>query len=123
MKNYFLGNLEMCKKRGIVFNQNNVWNGNLWELNSDFKLHFMTVFKSASGQKFYVRQLGFEHGQYVNENWDSKHDNSVEWVCNQCKMGLGYGAFILDKGNNNILKDKQPVSWFIACKYVIYLCM
>ena len=81
----------------------------------------MTDFQSASGHQFYVKQFSFEHGQYINENWDSKHDNSVEWVSNQCKLGLGYGAFICDKGKNDILKDNLPVSWIVTCKYVLYV--
>ena len=58
----------------------------------------------------------FEHGHFVNENWDSKHENSEEWVCDQCKHGLGYGVFESDQN----IKDKLPLSWMVACKG--YVC-
>ena len=115
---FYVGTLKLCKSRGQLFGQSSPWNGNLWILNPERSKLLQPIrdFKSTSGHKLYVRQLCFEHGHFVNKNWDSKHENSEEWVCDQCKHGLGYGVFESDQN----IKDKLPLSWMVACKGYVF---
>ena len=113
--------MKLCKTRGQLFGQSSPWNGNLWIINPERSKLLQPIhdFTSNSGHTLYVKQLGVEHGHFVNENWDSKHEKSEEWVCDQCKHGLGYGVFESDQN----IKVQLPLSWMIMCKGYVCECV
>ena len=127
---YIPGMIELCQKHGKIKKDvktkqfENVDTTKLEEVDSSLtkagnitsskaiqEMPSTTRFLSKNGETLFVKPLGPEYANFINDNWKFKSDTSFLWIQSQCQNNMAFGTFTtLDTDD----EFKEPNSWIMA---------
>lgn len=63
----------------------------------------------------FVKALGPEYANLINDNWKFRNDASFLWIKSQCQSGKAFGTFSYYSSDSDDVKE--PISWIMAYKH------
>ena len=57
------------------------------------KLCTTTRFQAKNGQTMFVKALGPDYSNFINDDWKFKSDASFLWIQSQCQSNMAFGTF------------------------------
>ena len=82
-------NVDTTKIRDLKRNINNITSNTASQ-----EFCTTTTFQAKNGQTMFVKTLGPDYANFINDNWKFKSDASFLWIQSQCQSNMAFGTFL-----------------------------